>query len=95
MTLAPWVSDGAANLGKWIFGTRPDRDFFVHAHCESQPIERLRTKHRYARSAADIDRKCLPFSTPHYSIRASVVDLSLGWFMSRCQESSCSVPPTD
>ena len=52
MTLAPWVSDGAANLGKWIFGTRPGRDLFVHAHCESQPIERLRTKHRYVRSAA-------------------------------------------
>ena len=29
-----WVSDGAVNLGKWIFGARPDRDFFIHAHCE-------------------------------------------------------------
>ena len=29
-----WVSDGGVNLGKWIFGARPDRDFFIHAHCE-------------------------------------------------------------
>lgn len=29
-----WVSDGGVNLGKWIFGTRRDRDFFIHAHCE-------------------------------------------------------------
>ncbi len=29
-----WVSDGGVNLGKWIFGSRPDRDFFIHAHCE-------------------------------------------------------------
>lgn len=29
-----WVSDGGVNLGRWIFGTRPDRDFFIHAHCE-------------------------------------------------------------
>ena len=29
-----WVSDGGVNLGTWIFGTRPDCRFFVHAHCE-------------------------------------------------------------
>lgn len=29
-----WVSDGGVNLGRWIFGARPDRDFFIHAHCE-------------------------------------------------------------
>ena len=29
-----WVSDGGVNLGKWIFGTRPDCGFFIHAHCE-------------------------------------------------------------
>ena len=29
-----WVSDGGVNLGKWIFGARPDCDFFVHGHCE-------------------------------------------------------------
>jgi len=28
-----WVSDGAVHLGQWIFGTRPDRSFFIHAHC--------------------------------------------------------------
>ena len=29
-----WVSDGGVNLGRWIFATRPDREFFIHAHCE-------------------------------------------------------------
>ena len=29
-----WVSDGGVNLGRWIFGTRPDCGFFIHAHCE-------------------------------------------------------------
>ncbi len=31
---APWVSDGGPNLAKWIFGSRPEINFFVHAHCE-------------------------------------------------------------
>ena len=30
-----WVSDGGVNLGKWIFSARPDRDFFIHAHCDN------------------------------------------------------------
>ncbi|MXW91068.1 MAG: hypothetical protein F4114_02555 [Rhodospirillaceae bacterium] len=29
-----WVSDGGVNLGRWIFGARPDCNFFIHAHCE-------------------------------------------------------------
>lgn len=29
-----WVSDGAVNLGRWIFGTRGDINVFVHGHCE-------------------------------------------------------------
>lgn len=29
---APWLNDGAVNLCKWIFGTRPDVNFFVHGH---------------------------------------------------------------
>lgn len=31
---ARWVSDGAVNLGKWIFGIRADVDAFIHGHCE-------------------------------------------------------------
>ncbi len=31
---APGVSDGGPNLAKWIFGSRPEVNFFVHAHCE-------------------------------------------------------------
>ena len=30
-----WASMGAVHLGQWIFGTRPDRNFFIHAHCPS------------------------------------------------------------
>ena len=26
--------DGAQNLAKWIFGTRPEINFFIHGHCE-------------------------------------------------------------
>jgi len=26
--------DGARNLAKWIFGARPEVDFFIHGHCE-------------------------------------------------------------
>ncbi len=29
-----WVSEGAVNLGRWIFGTRPDVNCFIHGHCE-------------------------------------------------------------
>lgn len=29
-----WVGDGGVNLGKWIFGARPDVHCFIHAHCE-------------------------------------------------------------
>ena len=33
-THAPAPVDGAQNLAKWIFGSRPEINFFVHAHCE-------------------------------------------------------------
>lgn len=26
--------DGAQNLAKWIFGARPEANFFIHGHCE-------------------------------------------------------------
>jgi len=26
--------DGAQNLAKWIFGARPEVNFFIHGHCE-------------------------------------------------------------
>ena len=29
-----WITHGAVNLGKWIFKTRPDQNFFIHAHDE-------------------------------------------------------------
>ncbi len=29
-----WISHGAVNLGRWIFETRPDRNFFIHVHDE-------------------------------------------------------------
>ena len=29
-----WISMGPVHLGQWIFGTRPDQNFFIHAHCE-------------------------------------------------------------
>ena len=31
---APWLNDGAQNLCRWIFGSRPDVMFFVHGHEE-------------------------------------------------------------
>lgn len=31
---APWVNDGGKNLAKWIFGSRPDVNYFIHGHCE-------------------------------------------------------------
>jgi len=27
-----WTNDGAVNLCRWIFGARPDIDFFIHGH---------------------------------------------------------------
>ncbi|MDJ0610793.1 MAG: class II aldolase/adducin family protein [Kiloniellales bacterium] len=30
----PQPVDGAQNLAKWIFGTRPEVNFFIHGHCE-------------------------------------------------------------
>ncbi len=27
-----WVNDGAVNLCRWIFGARPDVNFFIHGH---------------------------------------------------------------
>jgi ribulose-5-phosphate 4-epimerase/fuculose-1-phosphate aldolase len=30
----PWLNDGGQNLAKWIFGQRPDMNYFVHGHCE-------------------------------------------------------------
>lgn len=27
-----WTNDGAVNLNRWIFGARPDINFFVHGH---------------------------------------------------------------
>ena len=32
---APLPVDGAINLAKWIFGTRPETNFFIHGHCEA------------------------------------------------------------
>ena len=29
---ARWTNDGAVNLCRWIFGTRPDIQFFIHGH---------------------------------------------------------------
>lgn len=31
---APWLNDGAVNLCRWIFETRPEINFFVHGHEE-------------------------------------------------------------
>ena len=28
------LNDGGLNLAKWIFGSRPDINYFVHGHCE-------------------------------------------------------------
>ncbi len=30
----PAPVDGAQNLAKWIFGTRPEINYFIHGHCE-------------------------------------------------------------
>ena len=29
-----WTNDGAVNLNRWIFGTRPDINFYIHGHAE-------------------------------------------------------------
>ncbi|MEM6423072.1 MAG: class II aldolase/adducin family protein, partial [Pseudomonadota bacterium] len=31
---APWLNDGAQHLCAWIFGARPEVDFFIHGHEE-------------------------------------------------------------
>ncbi len=31
---APWLNDGVQNLCRWIFGSRPETNFFVHGHEE-------------------------------------------------------------
>lgn len=31
---APWLNDGVQNLCQWIFGSRPEINFFVHGHEE-------------------------------------------------------------
>ncbi len=31
---APWLNDGVQNLCQWIFGSRPEVNFFVHGHEE-------------------------------------------------------------
>lgn len=31
---APWLNDGVQNLCQWIFGSRPETNFFVHGHEE-------------------------------------------------------------
>lgn len=31
---APWLNDGAQNLCIWIFGSRPEVNFFIHGHEE-------------------------------------------------------------
>ena len=30
----PAPVDGAQNLARWIFGTRPEINYFIHGHCE-------------------------------------------------------------
>jgi len=32
---SPWLNDGGQNLARWIFGKRPDVNYFVHGHCEN------------------------------------------------------------
>jgi len=49
---APWLNDGGVNLAKWIFGARPDVNYFVHGHCED------------VMAVASIESKLLPLSQP-------------------------------
>lgn len=49
---APWLNDGGINLAKWIFGARPDANFFVHGHCED------------VMAVGSIESKLLPLSQP-------------------------------
>lgn len=49
---APWLNDGGQNLAKWIFGARPDVNFFVHGHCED------------VMAVGSIESKLLPLSQP-------------------------------
>ena len=32
---SPWLNDGGRNLARWIFGQRPEVNYFVHGHCEN------------------------------------------------------------
>ncbi len=32
---SPWLNDGGQNLARWIFGARPEVNYFIHGHCES------------------------------------------------------------
>lgn len=32
---SPWLNDGGQNLARWIFGQRPEVNYFVHGHCEN------------------------------------------------------------
>jgi ribulose-5-phosphate 4-epimerase/fuculose-1-phosphate aldolase len=34
-TNSPRLNDGGQNLAKWIFGQRPDANYFIHGHCEN------------------------------------------------------------
>ena len=49
---APWLNDGGQNLAKWIFGARPEVNYFVHGHCED------------VMAVASIESKLLPLSQP-------------------------------
>ena len=49
---APWLNDGGQNLAKWIFGARPEVNFFVHGHCED------------VMAVGSIESKLLPLSQP-------------------------------
>lgn len=48
----PWLNDGGVNLAKWIFGARPDVNYFVHGHCED------------VMAVASMESKLLPLSQP-------------------------------
>lgn len=49
---APWLNDGGTNLCRWILGSRPDANFFVHGHCDD------------VMAVGSIDSKLLPLSQP-------------------------------
>ena len=49
---SPWLNDGGQNLAKWIFGARPEINFFIHGHCED------------VMAIGSIESKLLPLSQP-------------------------------